>query len=131
MQSKIKDRRYQTSAQFFDKHATPIGAIYPILHASCHLARFGRGGGGCIKHLNMNLEYFCTSQYAYFDIFSLNMSKVTNSTRFFFFFFLGTSCIFPKICQNKAKIHNLCLYLWPKICTQKWHKNYHKLVKNG
>ena len=80
-----------------------------------------------MKHLSMNLEHFCTSLSALFDMYSLNMSKVTNSTRFSF----GTSCIFPKICQNKAKIQNFCLYFWLRICSQKWHKNDHKLVKNS
>ena len=35
-----------------------------------------------IKHINMNLEHFCTNLSALFDMYSLNMSKVTNSTRF-------------------------------------------------
>ena len=45
----------------------------PILHP------FGTIWG--IKHLNMNLEHFCTSLSALFDMYSLKMSKVTDSTR--------------------------------------------------
>ena len=68
----------------------------------------------------MNLEHFCTNLFVLFDMYSLNMSKVTNSSRFS----SGTSYIFPKICQNAY------IFL-AKICSQKWHKNDHKLVKNS
>ena len=69
---------------------------------------------------------FCTSLSALFDMYSLNMSKVTNATRFSF----GTRCIFPKICKNKTK-YTIFAYILAKICSQKWHKNDHILVKNS
>ena len=62
------------------------------------------------KALNMNLEHEFRSLSNLFDMYSLNMSKVTNSTRF-----VLTSCIFPKICQNKAKIYNFTCIFWPKL----------------
>ena len=75
---------------------------------STRIVPFGTIWG--IKHLNMNLEHSCTSLSALFDMYSLNMSTLTNSTTFS----IGTRSIFPKICHNKAK----------------WHKNDYKLVKN-
>ena len=73
----------------------------------------------------MNLEHFCTSLSALFEMYSLNMSEVTNLTRFCF----GTSCIFSKICQNKNT--QFLLIFLANICSQKWHKNDYKLVKNS
>ena len=52
-----------------------------------------------IKHLNMNLEHFCISLSALFDMYSLKMSKVTNSTRFSF----GLVVFSPKYVKIRQK----------------------------
>ena len=79
-----------------------------------------------IKHLNMNLEHFCTSLSALFNMYSLNMSKVTNSTRFSF----GSSCIFPKICQNKAKKYTIFAYIYGQNLLSKMAQKLSLLLKN-
>ena len=65
-------------------------------------------------YLNMNLEHFCTSLSALFGMYSLNMSKLTNSIRFSF----GTSCISPKDVKIRQK-YTFFAYAFAKICSQK------------
>ena len=61
----------------------------------------------------MNLEQF-VQVYLLYYMYSCKC-KATHSTRFSF----GTSCIFPKICQNKVKILIFLLVFLAKILLSK------------
>ena len=74
----------------------------------------------------MNLEHFCTSLSALFDMYSLNMSKVTNQPDFI----LGLVVSFQKYVQIRQK-YTTFAYIFGQNVLSKWHKNDLKLVKDS